>query len=364
MRVEELAGTTTTSSSMSGCKGVPRSVEDPSSFVIASEQFSEGDWNPFASLDQHLDFYAPTNLSPYTPGVQENQWMISSSNGCPVKQVPGLQVSGVEKIMTPLVLPEEDEQIAGSPVRTGSLLSEEEQGGGKKPRGKKRRRTPEHGAFDPLSSFNRIQTINAEHKKDVEKEKGEQVPGATAHKSASDQAKDNSSSGDDHKEGYVNLPAKRGRAMNSHSLAERVRREKISQRMKFLQDLVPGCSKITGKAVMLDEIINYVQSLQQQVEFLSMKLATVNPEMQLHPEQVLSPDVLYSQTGNSGVPVIGTGSNYSHFHFQGANQQGAWQAQTSPSVWDGDLQNAKNMDLVSNAHIDATIESPVERNEG
>ncbi|XP_034598704.1 transcription factor bHLH62-like [Setaria viridis] len=27
---------------------------------------------------------------------------------------------------------------------------------------------------------------------------------------------------------------------------------------------------------MLDEIINYVQSLQQQVEFLSMKLATVN----------------------------------------------------------------------------------------
>lgn len=36
--------------------------------------------------------------------------------------------------------------------------------------------------------------------------------------------------------------------------------------MKFLQDLVPGCNKVTGKAVMLDEIINYVQSLQRQVE--------------------------------------------------------------------------------------------------
>jgi hypothetical protein len=36
--------------------------------------------------------------------------------------------------------------------------------------------------------------------------------------------------------------------------------------MKYLQDLVPGCSKVTGKAVMLDEIINYVQSLQRQVE--------------------------------------------------------------------------------------------------
>lgn len=45
-----------------------------------------------------------------------------------------------------------------------------------------------------------------------------------------------------------------------------VRREKISERMKYLQDLVPGCSKVTGKAVMLDEIINYVQSLQRQVE--------------------------------------------------------------------------------------------------
>lgn len=36
--------------------------------------------------------------------------------------------------------------------------------------------------------------------------------------------------------------------------------------MRFLQDLVPGCNKITGKAGMLDEIINYVQSLQRQVE--------------------------------------------------------------------------------------------------
>lgn len=36
--------------------------------------------------------------------------------------------------------------------------------------------------------------------------------------------------------------------------------------MKLLQDLVPGCNKVTGKALMLDEIINYVQSLQCQVE--------------------------------------------------------------------------------------------------
>ncbi|KAG0452647.1 hypothetical protein HPP92_025311 [Vanilla planifolia] len=47
--------------------------------------------------------------------------------------------------------------------------------------------------------------------------------------------------------------------------------------MKMLQGLVPGCDKVVGKALMLDEIINYVQSLQNQVEFLSMKLACVNP---------------------------------------------------------------------------------------
>ncbi|CAL5034845.1 unnamed protein product [Urochloa decumbens] len=76
---------------------------------------------------------------------------------------------------------------------------------------------------------------------------------------------------------YIHVRARRGQATDSHSLAERVRRERISERMKMLQSLVPGCNKITGKALMLDEIINYVQSLQRQVEFLSMKLATMNP---------------------------------------------------------------------------------------
>uniref|UniRef100_A0A2N9ECM1 BHLH domain-containing protein n=1 Tax=Fagus sylvatica TaxID=28930 RepID=A0A2N9ECM1_FAGSY len=49
--------------------------------------------------------------------------------------------------------------------------------------------------------------------------------------------------------------------------------------MKILQDLVPGCNKVIGKALVLDEIINYIQSLQRQVEFLSMKLEAVNTRM-------------------------------------------------------------------------------------
>ncbi|CAA7397871.1 unnamed protein product [Spirodela intermedia] len=98
------------------------------------------------------------------------------------------------------------------------------------------------------------------------------------------------------KEDYVHVRARRGQATNSHSLAERVRREKISERMKFLQDLVPGCSKVTGKAVMLDEIINYVQSLQRQVEFLSMKLATVNPHLDFNIEGLFLKEILQSHS--------------------------------------------------------------------
>lgn len=89
-------------------------------------------------------------------------------------------------------------------------------------------------------------------------------------------------SAEDPKTDFIHVRARRGQATDSHSLAERVRREKISQRMRFLQDLVPGCSKITGKAMMLDEIINYVQSLQHQVEFLAMKLAAVSPKLDLN----------------------------------------------------------------------------------
>ncbi|PKA54796.1 Transcription factor bHLH137 [Apostasia shenzhenica] len=92
-----------------------------------------------------------------------------------------------------------------------------------------------------------------------------------------EEEKKKTKAGDEPPEGYIHVRARRGMATDSHSLAERVRREKISERMKMLQGLVPGCDKVVGKALMLDEIINYVQSLQNQVEFLSMKLACVNP---------------------------------------------------------------------------------------
>ncbi|KAH9327619.1 hypothetical protein KI387_007797 [Taxus chinensis] len=63
--------------------------------------------------------------------------------------------------------------------------------------------------------------------------------------------------------------ARRGQATDPHSIAERLRRERIAERMKSLQELVPNSNK-TDKASMLDEIIEYVKFLQLQVKVLSM----------------------------------------------------------------------------------------------
>ncbi|PSS36323.1 Transcription factor bHLH48 like [Actinidia chinensis var. chinensis] len=98
----------------------------------------------------------------------------------------------------------------------------------------------------------------------------------------------NESSGDGEKLPYVHVRARRGQATDSHSLAERARREKINARMKLLQGLVPGCNKISGTAMVLDEIINHVQSLQRQVEFLSMRLAAVNPGIDVNLDSLLA----------------------------------------------------------------------------
>ncbi|KAG2323404.1 hypothetical protein Bca52824_016617 [Brassica carinata] len=100
---------------------------------------------------------------------------------------------------------------------------------------------------------------------------------------------------------YIHVRARRGQATDRHSLAERARREKISKKMKYLQDLVPGCNKVTGRAGMLDEIINYVQSLQRQVEFLSMKLAVLNPELELAMEDL---SVKQFQAYFTNLPVV------------------------------------------------------------
>ncbi|GKU94081.1 hypothetical protein SLEP1_g7616 [Rubroshorea leprosula] len=62
--------------------------------------------------------------------------------------------------------------------------------------------------------------------------------------------------------------AKRGCATHPRSIAERVRRTKISERMRKLQDLVPNMDKQTSTADMLDLAVEYIRELQEQVKTL------------------------------------------------------------------------------------------------
>ncbi|KAF8092460.1 hypothetical protein N665_0413s0003 [Sinapis alba] len=43
---------------------------------------------------------------------------------------------------------------------------------------------------------------------------------------------------------YIHVRARRGQATDRHSLAERVRREKISEKMTALQDIIPGSQDV------------------------------------------------------------------------------------------------------------------------
>ncbi|XP_049385307.1 transcription factor BEE 2 [Solanum stenotomum] len=142
-------------------------------------------------------------------------------------------------------------------------------------------------------------------------------------KSPGNDSKENSKTSEVQKPDYIHVRARRGQATDSHSLAERARREKISKKMKYLQDLVPGCNKVTGKAGMLDEIINYVQSLQKQVEFLSMKLATLNPRLDLNTGNIFAKDFpSYLTTTFPPTVAIPTLSEYNIIQHQQAGSTG------------------------------------------
>ncbi|KAG6606335.1 Transcription factor PIF1, partial [Cucurbita argyrosperma subsp. sororia] len=69
------------------------------------------------------------------------------------------------------------------------------------------------------------------------------------------------------KQGRGSTSTKRYRASDVHNLSERRRRDRINEKMKALQELIPRCNK-ADKASMLDEAIEYLKSLQFQVQFL------------------------------------------------------------------------------------------------
>ncbi|CAK9172538.1 unnamed protein product [Ilex paraguariensis] len=69
------------------------------------------------------------------------------------------------------------------------------------------------------------------------------------------------------------IRAKRGCATHPRSIAERVRRTRISERMRKLQELVPNMDKQTNTADMLDLAVDYIKELQKQYQTLSKNRA-------------------------------------------------------------------------------------------
>uniref|UniRef100_A0A1J3CQZ4 BHLH domain-containing protein n=1 Tax=Noccaea caerulescens TaxID=107243 RepID=A0A1J3CQZ4_NOCCA len=65
------------------------------------------------------------------------------------------------------------------------------------------------------------------------------------------------------------IRAKRGCATHPRSIAERVRRTRISERMRKLQELVPNMDKQTNTSDMLDLAVDYIKDLQRQYKVLS-----------------------------------------------------------------------------------------------
>ncbi|PIN14392.1 hypothetical protein CDL12_12981 [Handroanthus impetiginosus] len=65
------------------------------------------------------------------------------------------------------------------------------------------------------------------------------------------------------------MRAKRGFATHPRSIAERMRRTRISEKMKKLQDLFPNMDKQTNTADMLDLAVEYIKDLQKQVQRLT-----------------------------------------------------------------------------------------------
>lgn len=71
---------------------------------------------------------------------------------------------------------------------------------------------------------------------------------------------------------------KRSRAAEVHNQSERRRRDRINEKMRALQELIPNSNK-TDKASMLDEAIEYLKMLQVQLQMMSIRTGMTLPPM-------------------------------------------------------------------------------------
>lgn len=108
--------------------------------------------------------------------------------------------------------------------------------------------------------------------------------------------------------------------------------------------------QITGKALMLDEIINYVQSLQRQVEFLSMKLATMNPQLDFDSHYMPSKDMSHMP-----VPAYPSSDPTTTTAFSYTGSPATADPFTVYNCWELDLHTAMQMGATTGLSQDGPI---------
>ncbi|KAJ0049414.1 hypothetical protein Pint_16186 [Pistacia integerrima] len=103
--------------------------------------------------------------------------------------------------------------------------------------------------------------------------------------------------------------SRRTRAATVHNQSERRRRDRINQKMKALQRLVPNACK-TDKASMLDEVIDYLKNLQAQVRMMSSMRNVNNMPQMMMPfgmQQHLQMSML-ARMAAAGMGAVGLGT--------------------------------------------------------
>ncbi|XP_020571341.1 transcription factor PIF4-like [Phalaenopsis equestris] len=118
----------------------------------------------------------------------------------------------------------------------------------------------------------------------------------------------------ENKQAHRTAPSRRSRAAEVHNLSERRRRDRINEKMRALQELIPHCNK-TDKASMLDEAIEYLKSLQLQVQIMwmgsgmnSLMFPSVHPPLPSIPSPV---QFLGSTLSNESISSISTPNPFS-----------------------------------------------------
>ncbi|GAA0149122.1 hypothetical protein Leryth_017062 [Lithospermum erythrorhizon] len=132
-------------------------------------------------------------------------------------------------------------------------------------------------SFGVRTTYNQSTTTNSHKRKDRDDAEDSESP--------SEAAELESAAARNNKSGQRSGNTRRSRAAEVHNLSERRRRDRINEKMRALQELIPHSNK-SDKASMLDEAIEYMKSLQLQLQMLwmgsGMAASMMFPSMQQH----------------------------------------------------------------------------------